>query len=230
MNKLYFDIETLPAEEKAHGILNILYLKRESKKKETAEKTEFVQFVNDTSFDGAFGRVLCISYALNDAPPQSICNPDDEAKTLKKFWDVAAEADLFIGHNVRDFDLPFIIQRSRILGVRPSWNLLEEPGKKPWEINKFLSFARYKNYPIFDTMHEWNHWREGRLNKGLEHLAMAMNIPTPKEGIDGGQVSAFFKAGKIKEICDYCIRDVETVRAVYKRMTFEISPEDKAPF
>jgi predicted PolB exonuclease-like 3'-5' exonuclease len=57
---------------------------------------------------------------------------------------------------------------------------------------------------------------------GLEHVALALGNPTPKgEGIDGSEVWNFFKAGKVKEICDYCERDVETTRAVYKRMTFD---------
>ena len=30
----------------------------------------------------------------------------------------------------------------------------------------------------------------------------------------------FYKAGKIKEICEYCKRDVEATREVYQRMTF----------
>ena len=67
-------------------------------------------------------------------------------------------------------------------------------------------------------------------NKGLEHLALAMGIPTPKEGIDGSQVNEFFKKGKTKEICEYCVRDVETVREIYKRMTFESIDSKNLPF
>ena len=77
-------------------------------------------------------------------------------------------------------------------------------------------------------MHEWSNW--SRPNLGLEHVALSMGIPTPKEGIDGSQVNEFFKAGKIKEICDYCVRDVETTRAVYKKMTFEGIDSKTLPF
>ena len=82
-----------------------------------------------------------------------------------------------------------------------------------------LSFARYRSSPIYDTMKEWAKW--DTMNKvGLEHIALALGIPTPKEGIDGSQVFDFYKAGRIDEICEYCKRDVETTRAIYKRMTF----------
>jgi predicted PolB exonuclease-like 3'-5' exonuclease len=123
-----------------------------------------------------------------------------------------------------DFDLRFLLQRSIILGVKPSWNRFQEFGKKPWEMGKYLSFARYSNLPIFDTMQEWSNW--GSQKVGLEHVALALGIPTPKEGIDGSEVWNFYKDGKINDICEYCKRDVETTRAVYNRMTFAESAPD----
>lgn len=228
MKKFYFDIETIPADESSHPALKYLYNRKiEKKMKEKGidhgeavlEFGTFEKFVDGTGFDGSFGRVLCIAYAVNDDDTRVICNPDSEKKTLEDFWFVAGQIDLFVGHNIMEFDLKFLLQRSIILGVKPSWNRFAELGKKPWDMVKYLDFARYKNLPIFDTMHEWSNW--GNPKAGLEHLALAMGIPTPKEGIDGSEVWNFYKAGKVKEICDYCMRDVETTRAVYKRITFE---------
>jgi hypothetical protein len=68
-------------------------------------------------------------------------------------------------------------------------------------------------------MKEWVKWSNN--TAGLEHLALALGIPTPKDGIDGSQVWDFYKAGKTNEILEYCKRDVETTRAVYKKMIFE---------
>lgn len=231
MKKLFFDIETLPAPEEATDTLRYLYDRKMSKVDPDSDKEPmpFEEFFDKTGLDGAYGRVLVIAYAVDDGPVEYICNPDNEAETIEKFWQIAGGVDLFVGHNVRDFDLPFIMQRSIILGVKPSWEIYEVPGKKPWELDKYLNFARYKNLPIFDTMWEWSRWVDRWSNKNLEHLALAMGIPTPKEGIDGSQVAEFYKQGKVQEICDYCVRDVETTRAVYKRMIFETAP-DKKPF
>jgi predicted RecB family nuclease len=103
-----------------------------------------------------------------------------------------------------------------------SWKKLREGflcmvinGVKP---TQDLSFARYRNYPIYDTMKEWVRWSSNSLS--LEHLALAMGIPTPKDEIDGSQVYEFYKKGRIQEILDYCKKDIETTRAVYKKMTF----------
>lgn len=227
MKRLYFDIETIPADTSSHEPLAYLYERKILKKmkdkncsREDAmtEIGTLEKYVDNTGFDGAFGRILCIAYAVNDDPVRVICNDGNEKKTLEDFWFVAKQIDLFVGHNIMEFDLRFILQRSIILGVEPTWSRFEEPGKKPWDMPRFLSFARYKSCPIFDTMQEWSNW--GSAKVGLEHVALALGIPTPKEGIDGSEVWKFYQAGKVKEICDYCMRDVETTRAVYKRMTF----------
>jgi len=218
MKKLYFDIETLPANEGSKEILELLFKKKQEKSAKKKKKKagceevcdidadDFDSFFRKTSFDGAFGRVLCIAYAINDGELEVICNPDDEKKTLKEFWEIAKDVDLFIGHNIMDFDLRFLCQRSAILGVKPT---------------RDLSFARYRHDPIFDTMKEWSKWGDPKNCSSLEHIALAMGIPSPKDDIDGSQVYDFFMDGKVKDICDYCKKDVATTRLVYKRMNFE---------
>ena len=57
--------------------------------------------------------------------------------------------DRIVGHNIYNFDLPFIYKRSVVRGVRPSIE---------------LNFARYRNQPIYDTMCEWEKWN-------LRHVA-----------------------------------------------------------
>lgn len=214
---MFLDIETLPAPESSYEKLKYLYqrkLEKKSKKKEISEEViiednsnGFDGYVKNTSFDGGFGRILCIAYAIDDAPAEVICNVDNEKKTLEQFWNVVVNnIELFVGHNIMDFDFRFIYQRSIVLGVRPT---------------KDLNFARYRSFPFFDTMKEWGKWSYGE-NIGLEHIALALGIPTPKDGIDGSQVYNFYKAGKVGEICEYCKRDVETTRSVYKKMTFQI--------
>lgn len=51
-------------------------------------------------------------------------------------------------------------------------------------------------------------------------MSKALDIPSPKENLDGSKVYPYYRAGKLDEICDYCKRDVESVRQVYRRLTF----------
>jgi len=205
MKKLYLDIETLPADEESYKYLKVLFDKKKEKAKDTGKSVyDFEQWLLGTSFDGSFGQILCIGYAANNEPTGVLFNDKNEKKTLEQFWQMAKDFDLFIGHNIMDFDLRFIYQRSIVKKVRPTLD---------------LNFARYRCAPIFDTMKEWVKW--ANMTVGLEHLALALGIPTPKDGIDGSQVFEFYQKGKIEEILKYCQRDVETTRAVYRRMIFE---------
>lgn len=201
-NKLFLDIETLPAHEDSHEVLKFIFEKKKYK-----EKIDFEQFLLGTSFDGSFGRILCVGYAENDEQTKVLDGSQNESEMLQCFWDIAKDKNLFVGHNVIDFDMKFIFQRSIILGIKPPKN------------HRSMSFARYRNDPMYDTMWEWSKWSSNKV--GLEQLAMSMGIPTPKKGIDGSQVYDFYKAGKIQEILDYCKRDVETTRLIYKKLNFE---------
>ncbi len=139
----------------------------------------------------------------------------NERRTLRAFWKLFqgfnAGRDLVIGHNVLDFDLPFIYKRSRINRVHPS---------------VLLSFARYRSVPIYDTMREWAHWNPQAPHISLEQLADVLGGGLAKtEGMDGGRVYDEFLAGNHDRIATYCLRDVEIARAIYYRMVFPEGPE-----
>ena len=206
---LFLDIETIPAEEEKHKILQEIHARKLADGKKVTEK--FEEYLLATSFDGAFGRILCIGYATDDEPAQVFC--DGEQSMLNSFWQIAKDANLFIGFNNMDFDLRFIYQRSVINHVMPTKN---------------LSFARYRSDPIFDIMWEWRKWSRDP-SVSLDDLAKALGIPSSKGGeIEGKNVWDAYKNGKIKEICEYCKKDVEVTRAIYKKMIF--TEQQKLPF
>lgn len=199
MNKLFLDIETIPAHEDSHEVLREIY-----KKKKSIFEKDFEKYLLQTSFDGGFGRIACISYAINDEPAKTLSG--QECKILQDFWEIAKNVDLFVGFNVIDFDLRFIYQRSVVLGIKPTVE---------------LSFARYRNNPIYDVMHEWKKWNISS-SISLDTLSKILSLPTSKGGaIEGKDVAKAFADGRIKEICEYCEKDVELTRKIYKKMTFE---------
>jgi len=189
---LFFDIETVPTE---HGF-------KHGKPRGPEEPEE--QYIKRLSLSALTARVLCIGYALEpppDAPVEILSG--EEAVILKEFWGLVERADLYVGHNVLDFDLKFIVQRSTINRVKPS---------------REIPFARFRNAPVFDTMQEWTRW--GREGAGLEALALALGLASPKDGMDGSQVYPAFVEGRAQAIYDYCRGDVDTVRRVFRRLRF----------
>ena len=231
---IYFDIETIPAQDPAA----IDMIKADIEKQKLAVKApgnykdqekidayikaeqekldaEFDATYRKTSFDGGLGEICCIGYAIDDAAPQSIYG-DTEAKILREFYALlqqnyspsSQQRPVFIGHNIVNFDLRFLFQRSVMLGVKPP--MMIPFAAKPWDES------------IFDTMTAW----AGHGNRvSLDKLCKIFNIPLKGseigEEIDGSKVWDFYQAGRIADIATYCEGDVERTRAVYKRLTFQ---------
>lgn len=194
MKILFFDIETVPTEKalRDNGLL------------ESQLKLDEAEIIKRLSLSAATARILCLAYALEpplDCPVSVLGG--EERNIIQEFWKLASETSLFVGHNLLDFDLRFIYQRSVIHQIKPS---------------REISFARFRNAPVFDTMHEWSKW--GREHVSLDLLAQTLGIPSPKASLDGSKVYSYFRAGRLAEICVYCSQDVETVRQVYRRLTF----------
>ncbi len=205
--KLFFDIETIPANEKLKDVAMELASQKELSKtglvKRSKRKLDY--YYRQTAISGDIGRIFCIGYALNEGEVEVIDGSEEEI--LEEWWQIADKADLFIGHNIMEFDLRFIFKRSIVHKIKPSAKHLN------------LSFARYKNFPIFDTMREWEKWSNSFIK--LDTLAKVLGLKSSKDGgIDGSQVYDFFQKGKHKEIYEYCKRDVKLTREIYNRMIF----------
>lgn len=194
MRILYLDIETVPTERSLcdHHLL------------ESQMQLDEADLVKRLSLSAATAKILCLAYAF-EPPADAVVEVlhGDEATILREFWKLALEANLLVGHNVLDFDLRFIYQRSVVHQIKPS---------------REIPFARFRNSPVYDTMQEWSKW--GREHVSLDLLAKALAIPSPKESLDGSKVYPCFRAGKLDEIYEYCRRDVDTVRQVYRRLIF----------
>lgn len=140
-----------------------------------------------------------------------------EAELLTTFFEAVTEAGevhhgrlpCFIGHNVREFDLRFLFQRAVILGVRPPFHLPHD--------------VRPGSDRVFDTMTAWAGWG-GRIS--LDRLCTALNIPGKGselggEDIDGSKVWDLYRDGRAEDVAIYCRADVERVRHVHRRLTFQ---------
>lgn len=194
MKIFFFDIETVPTDKSLedNGLL------------EPQIKLDEAEIIKKLSLSAATAKIICLCYAIEPSVSGSVeVLKGEETDIIKNFWKIVPDCNLFVGHNILDFDLRFIYQRSVIHQIKPS---------------RDIPFTRFRNAPIYDTMHEWSKW--GREHASLDSLSKALGIPSPKENLDGSKVYPYYRAGKLPEIIEYCKRDVESVRAVYKRLTF----------
>jgi predicted PolB exonuclease-like 3'-5' exonuclease len=215
---IYFDIETIPTQNNAviESIAADIKPPATMKKAETIAEWEANQkadaineAVAKTSFDGAFGQICCIGWAIDNEPV--FASYGSEEDILNQFFtDISERYDasqdvrpIFIGHNVSAFDLRFLFQRSIILGIKP-------PSCIPFN-------AKSWDDKIFDTMAYF----AGFGNRiSLDKLSKALGLEG-KNGITGADVWPMYQAGKIAEIAEYCKHDVELTREVYKKLTFK---------
>ena len=165
MIKLFLDIETIPADESIKaGLESDIRPPRNLSRPESLERWEAEakpERVEDTfrktALRGHQGRILCVGYIKETerGVAEDVIS-GLEPSILRYFWDLAKDVDLFVGFNILNFDLRFIVQRSIIHGIEPT---------------RRLPFARYRSEPVYDVMQEWECW--GREYIKLGELAEA---------------------------------------------------------
>jgi predicted PolB exonuclease-like 3'-5' exonuclease len=198
MKIFFFDIETVPTDKslQENGLL------------EEQIKLDEPELIKKLSLSAATAKIICLCYAIDPPGDASIqVLQGEETDIIRNFWKLAIDCNLFVGHNILDFDMRFIYQRSVIHQIKPL---------------RDIPFTRFRNAPIFDTMQEWSKW--GREHVSLDNLSKALGVPSPKESLDGSKVYPYYRAGKLAEIYEYCKRDVDTVRQVYRWLSFTKSP------
>ena len=226
---IYLDIETIPGQAKGlkERIAETVTPPGSMKKAETIAKWEAEQKPaaveeawRKTSFNGDQGEIVCIAWAIDGEPVQCVSRvmaveQGEQLVLIDFFASIQQEIErqngrlpVWIGHNVRDFDLRFIFQRAVIHDVCPPFRIPHD--------------ARPGSDRIFDTMDAWAGFRN-RIS--LDRLCRALGIPLKGseldgEEIDGSKVWDFVKAGRIQDVVCYCKADVERVRQVHSRLTF----------
>ena len=162
-----------------------------------------------TALNGSYGQIYCIGVAMEDKEP-FVIQMNNEKEMLQCLFTKINEAirerhchhssTVFIGHNI-EWDLRFLYQRCVIQGVKPTVELIH---------------SKYSPH-VFDTMQQWSGFGN---YISLDELCQILNIPIPKQGIDGSQVWDFVQQGKGQEVIEYCCNDVIAAREAYKKLTF----------
>ena len=105
--------------------------------------------------------------------------------------------------------------RRMIVNGIPVPEVLNVAGKKPWEVH------------FLDTMELWK-FGAYRHYISLALMAEILDIPNPKDDIDGSQVGKVYYEDKdINRIVRYCEKDVLTVAQILLRLRGEsLIPEE----
>lgn len=162
-----------------------------------------------------FGRIVCISAGFFHHGGFRVkgVSDDDERVILKWLFSIISDKKVihkhFCGHNIIDFDIPYIVRRAIALGVEVP-DELNFHGKKPWELSDVL----------IDTMVIWSCGSRYLGSKSLESVCHALRLPSPKRDMNGKLVRDAWYGGerKYKKIINYCNGDVVTAAKVLLRV------------
>jgi DNA polymerase elongation subunit (family B) len=132
-----------------------------------------------------------------------------EAEMLKKFWELAQKYQIFITFNGRGFDVPFLMIRSAIHGIRPTKDLMQ--ARYPWQ-------ARGDGAVHVDLYDQLSFYGATRRKGSLHLWSRAFGIESPKaEGVSGEDVQPLFKKKRFLDIARYNIGDLRATRALYEK-------------
>ena len=220
MKKLVIDIETVGIPWEEHDPYVREYLIK-GQTEDGAEETKRAGGLSPFR-----GRIVAIgviniedgrSCALYEVPGQSDVRVEKagsrtyisgtEKQILEKFWDWFDADARFITFNGRQFDGPFLMLRSAINGVMPRRDLVG---------------YRYQMHPNCDlrealNFHGTTNSRQSKFN--LDLACKAFGVETSKsEEMDGRAVESFYRAGRHREIADYCLEDVRATMELYEKI------------
>lgn len=204
----YKDWELLPDEFKSLWALKSAMLQRNL----TEPATESSLYQQKAGIFAEFAKIVCISVGFLQWEGDEVVkckiksfSGHDEKLLLTNFANLLQthyndpEKDGVCGHNIKEFDIPFLCRRMVINRISLP-NILDISGKKPWQTQH-----------LYDTMDMWR-FGDFKNYTSLNLLATALGIPTPKDDIDGSMVgNVYWEDQDLDRISIYCQKDVLTV-------------------
>jgi len=181
------------------------FIRAEDVELKDAESSDI--YFQKASLTAEWGRIVCISvgqikFDEDDVPfmQKKSFYGSDEKELLVDFVNFMSQVFFkapgikLVGHNIKGFDLPYIIKKSILYSLELP-RQLHLHKVKPWE------------NCLIDTYEVWK--AGGWSSAALAHLCILLGIKNPKDDMNAGEVGAAFYAGRIEEIKNYCEEDIE---------------------
>jgi len=139
--------------------------------------------------------VIGVSY---DGSPTIL--EDDEPKMIKVFWgNFESDSSLWIGHFIKGFDIPYLVRRSYILGVKVPAGLFD---------------GKYLSRRFVDTMEVWGAGEWGA-RISLDNLSRALGVG--KKSGSGKDFSSLWRSDR-QAAKSYLLQDLALTEACAKKM------------
>src|SRR5436190_6030106 len=130
-----------------------------------------------------------------------------EKQIIEKFWEFFDSDSRFITFNGRQFDGPFLMIRSAVNGVVPKRDLVG------------YRYGFHPNCNVREALNFFGTTNQRQFKFNLDLACKLFGVETSKgEGMDGRSVETWYRAGRHREIADYCLEDVRATAQLYDRI------------
>ena len=227
-NVLFLDVETTPGtpdfEDLGEEMQELWGIKCRGILRKTQDELEYDEIAETyntrAGIYSEFGKIICVSVGFLTRQPGNTepllrlksYTSHVEAALLDDFSDLltrhfnSPEKFALCGHNIKEFDIPYICRRM-LVNQLPLPKMLDIAGKKPWETKHLL-----------DTMEMWK-FGDLKNYTSLRLLAAVFDFPSPKDDMDGSQVaSVYWEERDLDRIARYCEKDVLATAQLYLKM------------
>ncbi len=195
--------EAVERDEKAgknrKGMLQLLEDRKKQIDALAIEKSERNKLLSVTPL---FCRIVAIGWAIGNEPPRSLVidDPADEAKALNHLWMQIQAAKPIVGYGIAGFDIPVLLNRSMILGVKPT---------------RVLDRRKYGANDIHDL---YTTLYDGGYSKGfgLKPTCRMLGMQIPADDCDGGKVYDLYQQGDFEAIGKYVRSDVQITQNLHR--------------
>lgn len=165
-----------------------------------------------------YSKIVCISIGTLNGGTELLTKSyykeekeiiDSFFKICVKFFDTLETHKYLVGHNIKTFDISYLLKRAIINDFQYSDfpNIFQLRDKKPWELNTFLDTKEMFNFG--SHMHY----------STLDEVCFALGVKSPKDEIDGSKVyEEYYENDGLEKIKDYCEEDVKSTWEVFKKL------------
>lgn len=173
--------------------------------------------IEKTALDWNVGRIAALGFWTEARGTQVYFGKTEqgEATALTMFWQEAQHRTI-VGFNVKGFDLRFLVQRSRYLGI----------------VHPQLDFGKYSRKGIEDlyltlTFGDGT-YDQGCMRRTLKQFCRRFGIPVVDD-IDGKDIPALVAAGQWDKVASHLTADVEATVALARKLgVLQSQPEPAA--
>lgn len=210
---VFFDIETASYVENLQEGSDLAKSYAYKVRKEDIESFEELNehFKKNAPLYAPFAKIVCISVGyMNNGELRKKSYVGDELALIKAFFvdmeRFSKTGKKFLsGFNILAYDIPVISFRCMVHDIQiHSW--FDVAGQKPWNLKHIIDISDLTRGTAFASL-------------SLLNVSVAFGFPSPKEDIDGSEVSSAFYRGEIDRISSYCERDIIATVQIFNKIT-----------